>query len=469
MSLFILSLLATAQAAPPSFVPDARFGLALYCSPTCSDELITALEAALEPIEQRRRLPRAAAEPLRSMGLVTVEDFGRPDLGTLGSLADGLDDAAIASIEASQEVLVVSFAAPRERIVELNAAAYPAVLSVVSGGDTVIEDLATGRLFDAASFAEQVGLVTADPLDTSAFFVLEISGDEGEPTDLETSGLRALGLHDMRIEDLSDEQLDDQAALINAVAQLAWEQGGLSSRMFVSEAAIQQTTARHRAVGIEGTVYVQSAQSSWSTSADPMVRLGFDGRFDADPADPLSAYPQDMVDAPEPEPMPEPEATSEPEPEAEPDAEPEAEPALESGPEQPASAVVSDGSMASHDGSPEHHSAPPPATLIETQTRALARLDGAVRRAWDAGLPSGDRLYVKSPFTSTEGSVEYLWVQVVSWRGSSIDGVLRSEPSWVTGLASGDVVALDQAAVFDYLWRRADGSSEGNETEVFLH
>jgi uncharacterized protein YegJ (DUF2314 family) len=237
----------------------------------------------------------------------------------------------------------------------------------------------------------------------------------------------------------------------------------MSSRMFVSEAAIVLPAARHRAVGIEGTVYLQSVQSTWSTSADPMVRVGFDGRFDASPADPLDSYPAAMVDPPEPERI----APAEPEPEPE----PEPAPAVEVAPTPPVSPVFSDTSMPAPlapPRAPEETDAAAPPTLIETQSRALTRLDHEVRTAWSGGLPSGDRLYVKAPFTSTDGGVEYLWVQVVSWREASIDGVLRSEPTWVQGLAVGDVIAVDQARVFDYLWRHADGSSEGNETEAFL-
>ena len=92
-----------------------------------------------------------------------------------------------------------------------------------------------------------------------------------------------------------------------------------------------------------------------------------------------------------------------------------------------------------------------------------------MRASWDAGLASGDRLYVKSPFEGPGGEVEYLWVQVVSWQGPAITGVLRSEPAWAQELAAGDVVDVAQGRVFDYLWRRADGTSEGNETEAFLH
>ena len=477
MSLLILAVATAVQAAPPAFVPDARLGLALYCAPTCSDEGIQALEDALAPIPSRRRLPRAAAQPVRTMGLVMVEDFGLPHLETLGALADGVGPDAVASLESSQEVLVVSFAAPRERITELNAVAYPAFLAAIQAGGAVVEDLTTGRIFDADAFADQAALLTAASLDTSAFFVLQATGDQDEDsTDLETVGLRALGLHDIRAESLAEDQLDDWAALINALAQLSWEQGSLQSRMFVTESAIQLEDARLRAVGIEGTVYARSASSTWSTSADPLVVIGFDGRFDAPPAFPLDSYPTAQLEGgeAEPEPVPVAEPAPIPEPVAEPvpptvpepvpPLVPEPTPAAipQAQPEPPPAPVP----VAQPAPAPSH--APLPPTLIETQTRSLARLDSEVRQAWDAGLPSGDRLYVKAPFDGDQGALEYLWVQVVSWSGGAIAGVLRSEPSWVPKLAVGDVVEVDQAVVFDYLWRHADGSSEGNLTEAFL-
>jgi uncharacterized protein YegJ (DUF2314 family) len=455
---------ATALSAPPTFVPDARFGLALYCDPSCTDETIQALEDALGPIPRKRRLPRTAREPVRSMGLLTIEDFGRPHLETLGALADGVGEEGAALLERSQEVLVVSFAAPRVRASELYAVAYPAFLAASQQGG-VVEELDTGRLFDAASLVEHSERITLAPLDTSAFFVLQATGEEGEAEgEIETVGLRALGLHELRAESLREEELDDWAALINAVAQQSWEQGGLSSRMWVSETTLELPAASQRAVGIEGTVYARSGSSSWSVSADPLAIIGFDGRFDADPAYPLDSYPASMIGGPEPEPEPavEPSPEPEPEPTEEPAPEPEPEPAEEPSPEpepEPTEEPAPD-SQVSH--------APPPTTLIEVQTRALSRLDGEVRKAWEGGLPSGDRLYVKAPFTSDRGDLEYLWVQVVSWRERSIDGVLRSEPVWVEGLAAGDVVSVDQQGVFDYLWRRSDGSSEGNETEAFL-
>jgi len=75
---------------------------------------------------------------------------------------------------------------------------------------------------------------------------------------------------------------------------------------------------------------------------------------------------------------------------------------------------------------------------------------------------------VKAPFDVGDGRTEYLWLAVGAWEGDRIDGVLRSRPSWITTLRQGDRVTVRQGAIFDYLLRRADGTSEGNETERFL-
>jgi uncharacterized protein YegJ (DUF2314 family) len=234
--------------------------------------------------------------------------------------------------------------------------------------------------------------------------------------------------------------------------------------------------ARLRAVGIEGTVYATAAQSSWSASADPVARLGFEGRFDADPCQPLDAYPVDLVSAPAPgeapavAPVPGTEAASEvgvPSP-----------PGVEA-PLAPTGTVPSP--EASLPGLPEPEAAPPdvaepappaapvgPANLAEARAQAASDLAGHVHAAWDQGLPPGDRLYVKAPFDDGTGKVEYLWVQVVAWHGALLEGVLRSVPAWSRTLAVGDVVRVQQGDLFDYLWRRADGTSEGNRTEAFL-
>ncbi|MFH1468222.1 MAG: DUF2314 domain-containing protein [Pseudomonadota bacterium] len=467
MHLPLLALLAAAQAAPPAWVPDARFSLALYCASTCEPEQTDAIEAALAPIPARRRLPRTVRAPARVMALTTAEDLGLPGIDALGALADGLTEADIAALGTSQEVILASFAAPSGQVEELFDVAYPAFLAQVQAHGGVVEELATGRLFGLDAFAGQVARVTARPLDTEAFFVVEAAAlEEGEPGTIQTYGLRSLGLHELLVKDVPVGEEADQVAVLGALAQIAWEQGGLQERTWITELAPALPAARIRAIGIEGTAYAMSAQSLWATSVDPLARIAFDGRFDADPAQPLDAYPLELLQGAPPAEEP---AAVEPaaveaaveQPTVEMPA-PEVPTVEVPTPEVPAVEVP-----AVEVSSPEAPAAP--STLEEVLARAAAALAGPVHAAWSAGLPRGDRLYVKAPFSSPSGAREYLWIQVVAWHGTLLEGVLRSDPVWANGLAAGDVVSVQQAQIFDYLWRHADGRSEGNESEALLH
>jgi uncharacterized protein YegJ (DUF2314 family) len=91
-----------------------------------------------------------------------------------------------------------------------------------------------------------------------------------------------------------------------------------------------------------------------------------------------------------------------------------------------------------------------------------------VRAAFAAGLPPGDVLFVKAPFEADQGRVEYLWLTVQSWEGASLEGTLRSQPTWIVDLAPGDPVRVLESAVYDFLLKHADGTSVGNGTEPFL-
>jgi uncharacterized protein YegJ (DUF2314 family) len=103
------------------------------------------------------------------------------------------------------------------------------------------------------------------------------------------------------------------------------------------------------------------------------------------------------------------------------------------------------------------------AELLAASERAKKRL-GELRPAFDRGLAPGEHLAVKAPFKTDDGGDEWMWVEVVSWEGSAIHGILMNDPENVSGLVSGAKVQIKQDDVFDYLFARADGSSEGNET-----
>jgi len=101
--------------------------------------------------------------------------------------------------------------------------------------------------------------------------------------------------------------------------------------------------------------------------------------------------------------------------------------------------------------------------LQAASERARTKL-ASLRAAFNAGLAPGEFIQVKSPFKKTDGGNEWMWVEVTSWKGGQIKGLLRNEPFSIPDLHAGQNVEVLEATVFDYIQRHADGSVEGNET-----
>ena len=99
--------------------------------------------------------------------------------------------------------------------------------------------------------------------------------------------------------------------------------------------------------------------------------------------------------------------------------------------------------------------------------RARAKLP-ALGAEFRGGLAPGEFLHVKAPFATPDGDQEWMWVEVISWRGDDISGLLRNEPDNVPGLRAGQLVEVSESEVFDYIFTRADGSVEGNETGAII-
>jgi len=105
--------------------------------------------------------------------------------------------------------------------------------------------------------------------------------------------------------------------------------------------------------------------------------------------------------------------------------------------------------------------------LLAASRRARERLP-AMKTILGAGLEPGQVLLVKGPFRKPDGGDEWMWVEVVSWRGSRIKGVLTNEPFEVPGLRAGQEVTVAEGDVFDYLLQNPDGTQEGNETSRII-
>ncbi|MBN1336951.1 MAG: DUF2314 domain-containing protein [Deltaproteobacteria bacterium] len=413
VALLLALILPSALAAPPGLVPDARFDLSLWCAPTCEEASLERLDKALESIELGRSLPRAAKTPARVAGLAPAQEYGRPEAALVGDLPGDLGETGASVLASSEKVVVSGFSAPVDQALPVLRQAYAAFAALARETGGVVEEIATGRYFCADAFERHAGELAADPVDVTRLFVIETQEEDEGSHVLSTWGLRAVGLQELQVSEVPTAQLDDMEAVLNTLAQVAFEKGSLSSRTELSEAVVSLPSARRRAVGIEGV-----ATASWKAPRDdpgrsPVVEVSFEGRFDAPPlTPPMEATPEPVALALEPEPV--------------------------------------------------------PATLAEAKAEAARHLAGPVREAFAGGLPPGDTLYVKAPFEAGQGRIEYLWIAVTGWEGEVLEGTLRSEPAWAEGIAPGDRVEVPRIEVFDWLLRHADGTSEGNETERFL-
>jgi uncharacterized protein YegJ (DUF2314 family) len=101
--------------------------------------------------------------------------------------------------------------------------------------------------------------------------------------------------------------------------------------------------------------------------------------------------------------------------------------------------------------------------LVAASARARSKLP-AMRSDFNKGLPPGELILLKVPFTTSDGSDEYMWVEVSKWEGDKILGLLQNDPIDVPNLKAGQNVETSESKVFDYIRRKPDGSVEGNET-----
>jgi uncharacterized protein YegJ (DUF2314 family) len=61
-----------------------------------------------------------------------------------------------------------------------------------------------------------------------------------------------------------------------------------------------------------------------------------------------------------------------------------------------------------------------------------------------------------------------MWVEVTKWHEKEIEGLLASDPHYVKSLRAGSRVRVKLADIYDYIFRKADGTLEGNETGKIL-
>jgi uncharacterized protein YegJ (DUF2314 family) len=101
--------------------------------------------------------------------------------------------------------------------------------------------------------------------------------------------------------------------------------------------------------------------------------------------------------------------------------------------------------------------------LLAASRRAREKLPG-LREQFNTKMRPGEYILVKVPFPTLKDGDEYMWVEVASWSGDKMKGLLKNEPVYVPMLHAGQMVQVSESKVFDYIHVLPDGTQEGNET-----
>ena len=434
LALPALRLIAPPASAEPLAV-DARFALALYCNPICTESVFDGLEHDLSAIPAVDGFAEVAVSAGRLMGLADTTaspyaddaGFAVPDQPFIDAYGQGVDRTE--ELFESQAVILVWFSSPRQHALTTWTTAHMAFANAAKSANGWVEDLDTQTLYGQATWAaKQPG----GPL-TDWFVVENSEASAAGEVRMVTRGLRRFGGRELVMVHVPTDSAGDAARVLNAVASSL--HGAADSGMLEQAAddgcawSIEVNTGEAR-----GNACLADTPAIAGDPEPPLVAVLFKGQIFSDAS--LGGPPEAQVAGAASVASPAPTGTPAP-----------------AGIEVPAARLPP---------------ADPPRSLAEAQDAMRSRLSSAVRAALGAGLASGEAIAVSVPFPASDGGREYLWVDLQRWDGSVLGGVVITQPSKARSVSKGQTVTFDQAEVFDYVWKHADGTREGNTTAPFL-
>lgn len=107
--------------------------------------------------------------------------------------------------------------------------------------------------------------------------------------------------------------------------------------------------------------------------------------------------------------------------------------------------------------------------LNEASEKAREQLP-ALHKLFEAGLQPDESIHVKAPFAIPDrnGGNEWMWVEIISWEGKKIKGILLNQPFDIPNLQAGQMVEVSEDDTFDYIHYLPDGTEEGNTTSAII-
>jgi len=411
---------ATRDPAPagPAFAGPVTTTFAIYHLPKAKKDP----DAALARLVRRSYdyLTVADGGDARTLPSVTVAhppigEFAPPDEQSLQYFGVGLSDAEKTGVQRSEQVTILSFACAAEDRYRVgrDALALASALAGETGG--LLGDENTRQLFAAASWQARADTWTKEVPLAPAQFAVHIYRN-GQLLRLVTLGLDKLGLPDLVANDVSPNEADSMNGLINLVAQTLAEGGavGPDGKLAVDTHAVQGSWELIAEGTGKATITLAVATKEEGDAANRLWEIVFPGP----PGSGAQERQSQLIDQ------------------------------LFGSKDE----II----YAEHDD-----------TLVAASRRAKEELM-ALRPKFANGIPDQERLQVKAPFTTDRGGTEWMWVDVLEWKGDQIVGLLSNDPYEVSRLKAGARVEVDARSVFDYLYTRADGTQAGNETSKIL-
>ena len=401
------------------------FEFAIYYLPTPTKEplgeLDTFLKGKFKGFEKVEKIsPPKTGRAIAARVVTNVEEsYAPPSFESLRYSGRGLSHEQARAVQGSKAVLLLDFAYSREHVWDGMRAALELTSTLANATGGLLWDEETRQLFTSEEWNKQrVADWTENIPDLSKHTVLH-AYPSGEYVRAITLGMAKFGLPDIIIDKFSWSLSRNIGHVINLFGQVIAEGATITKdgEFDLDLGAIQNPKVREPQVNSlkshATSVALLSLKKGVWEKGDPKNRL-IEITFDRYPGPDVHAKQEKML-----------------------------------------------GSFFGWEDSliPVKHDE----ELLEASRRAKGKLP-TLRTAFGTGLAPGEYIYVKAPFKTSGGGDEWMWVEVTSWMGDKIKGLLQNEPFNIPNLHSGQIVEISEANVFDYIRRYADGKVEGNET-----
>jgi uncharacterized protein YegJ (DUF2314 family) len=360
----------------------------------------------------RARVPKSAQK-----------EYAPPDVESLKYFGRGLTQEQEHALQKSDEVLILDFAHPKEQVWTALRSANEIVEEIARKASGLVWDEETREIFSPDAWHTRRLALWSDGVPNVSSESVIHSYPTGEYVRAVTLGMAKLGLPDVVIEDFSWGTDDQVGNLINLFCQSMAEGGTIkrSGEFKLDLRAIRNATVRDvqlKSLKPEaaGAACLTLKHGEWE-EGDPknrLIELAPDKYTGGD----VHAKLDSMI----------------------------------------ASFFESEDSLFEVQHNEE---------LLAASAKARSKLP-ELRSAFIAGLQPSEFIDLKAPFHTPDGGTEWMWVEVTSWKGDKIKGLLDNDPSFISDLHAGQVVEIQQEDVFDYIRHYPDKRIEGNTTSDII-